>query len=171
MLQQIFSHTPLWVWAILVFLISRGVQASRDRELPLRSAFILPLVMLALALQGIANAFGIAAATLLPWAIGALIGAAFAWSRGKGASLRVAPDRSSVFMRGSWAPLALMMAIFLTKYAVAVTLAIQPALHGSTVFVAMVCAVYGVFSGLFQGRVLRVLQLCRQVQQAATVAG
>ena len=35
-MQQLFSHTPLYVWAILAFLVYRGVLASRVREVSLR---------------------------------------------------------------------------------------------------------------------------------------
>ena len=32
MIQQIVSHTPVYVWALLAFLLYRGYLASRDRE-------------------------------------------------------------------------------------------------------------------------------------------
>jgi hypothetical protein len=171
MLQQIIDHTPLWVWAILAFLISRGMQASRDREVPLRSVFIIPVVMLVLALQGMANAFGISVFTVLPWAVGAIAGSAFAWSRSGGGKVRVLEGGATVFLRGSWAPLILMLAIFVTKYAVAVMLAVQPALHGSLAFSAVVCAAYGVFNGLFNANVLRVLSQLGKAQTQPSPSG
>ena len=53
MLAQIILNTPVWVWALLMFLIYRGILASADREISLKKTFIIPVVMLALSVQGI----------------------------------------------------------------------------------------------------------------------
>jgi hypothetical protein len=64
-----------------------------------------------------------------------------------------------VLQRGSWLPLALMLATFATKYAVAVACAVRPDLAAGAGFAATVCALYGMFNGLFLGRALRCLPL------------
>ena len=67
MLQQIFSHTPLYVWAILGFLVYRGVLASRTREVTLRKLFIVPLVWRALDLPSLSQtAVTVAAVMAVP---------------------------------------------------------------------------------------------------------
>ena len=43
MLQEILTHTPIWVWFILLFLISRGIKASQDRYVSLKTILILPV--------------------------------------------------------------------------------------------------------------------------------
>jgi len=164
MLKEIISHTPLYVWAILAFLVYRGLQASKAREVAIGTVVIIPLVMLALSLFGIQSAFGLAGLPPLLWLGGALAGAALAWHLSYPDALNAHPERGVVAMPGSWVPMVLMMSLFFMKYAVAVAMAIAPALRHEPVFVTVVCALYGIFSGVFNGRLLRCLVLYRQAR-------
>ncbi|TDY34348.1 DUF6622 family protein [Janthinobacterium sp. 75] len=164
MLQQIFSHTPLYVWVILGFLVYRGVLASRAREVTLRKLCIIPLVMLALSLSGVYGSFGLAGIAPFAWTAGALAGAALAWTLVDTNKIVAVTERGSVRRPGSWVPLILMMSIFCMKYAVAVTLAIAPATAHATGFVVPVCLAYGSFSGIFLGGLLRTVAVYRAVQ-------
>jgi len=161
-MTQLFSHTPLYVWAILGFLVYRGVLASRTRELSLRKLCMIPLVMLALSLSGVAGSFGMHGIAPYAWATGMLAGTALAWTLGNPRSITAFPERGTVQRVGSWLPLILMLAIFCMKYAVAVTLAVAPAQAHAAGFVLTVCSLYGVFSGIFLGGLLRTLQVYRQ---------
>jgi hypothetical protein len=169
MLQQIISHTPTYVWAILAFLVYRGVLACRDRETSLRNLFIIPLVMLALSLQSLGSRFGFSAATAGLWLVGASAGAALAWSLIDASRIGVNRAAGTLVQRGSVVPLVLMMAIFVTKYAVAVVLAMQPALQHSAGFLAAVCVLFGVFNGVFLGRLARYLAVWQR-QDAMVLA-
>ncbi len=166
MLQQILTHTPIWVWGILAFLLYRGLVAGTDREMTLKTVFVIPLVMLGLSLQGIVSGFGAGSIGSVPalaaWFLAAVAGtllAAYTFDR---AGVRVDPLRRTIFQRGSWMPLLLMMGIFCTKYAVGVALALQPALAQHPRFALGVCALYGLFNGIFFGRMWRVVTLYRQ---------
>jgi hypothetical protein len=154
MLQQILIHTPVYVWAILAVLVWRGTAALREREMTVRSLFIVPLIMLALSLQDVLMKFGSNTMALSIWA-GAAIGTTLlVWKFGRS---RTAPGSTagSVIVRGSWAPLAMMMAVFFTKYAASVLLAVLPHARQDVLFAAAVCALFGVFSGCFLGRLGR----------------
>lgn len=161
MLQQIIANTPIWVWALLAFLIYRGILASADREVPLKRLLIIPAVMLALSVQGIVSTFGITPASTLSWLPFIAIGAVLAWALFRRDSILALPGKGAVFQRGSWMPLVLMMGIFLTKYAVGVTLAMQPYHAQELLFAVGVCALYGLFNGVFIGQVLRVFSIYR----------
>lgn len=163
-MQQLFSHTPLYVWAILAFLVYRGVLASRAREVTLRKLCIIPLVMLALSLSGVHGSFGFDGVAPFAWAAGALAGGLLAWSLTNPRKVAAFPERGTMQLAGSWLPLMLMMSIFCMKYAVAVSLAIHPAYAHATGFVLFVCAAYGCFSGIFLGGLLRTLAVYRQAQ-------
>ncbi|HWX01276.1 DUF6622 family protein [Collimonas sp.] len=166
MFAQIISHTPLWVWALLAFLVYRGVLASVDRELTLRKLAIIPLVMLALSWQGVSTVFGILPLPMLCWLLAAAIAATLNWRLFRKERVTVYPERGVVFQRGSWLPLMLMMGIFLTKYTVGVTLSMHPALAQDTTFTVVVCTLYGVFNGMFLGRLLRIVNLYYSPQPA-----
>eukprot|EP01034_Spumella_vulgaris_P000306 gene306-407_t len=72
MLQQILIHTPVYVWIILAILIYRGVAASKDRVVRYRSVFIVPAIMLALGLNGVASGFGLQSPAGAAWLAGML---------------------------------------------------------------------------------------------------
>jgi hypothetical protein len=165
MLQQIVVNTPVWVWALLAFLVYRGVVASIDREIVLRNIFIIPVVMLGLSLQGIATTFGTDAAAASSWLLCTIAGTGLAWHLFRSDSIAAHPDRGVIFEQGSWMPLVLMLGIFFTKYAVAVMLAIDPGHKQQAIFVGVVCALYGLFNGVFIGKVLRTMSLYRHAQR------
>lgn len=155
MLQQIVSHTPAYVWGILGFLVYRGVAASRDRSLGVRSVFILPAVMLALGLQSTASGFGLASPAGAAWLAGLAAGVALMWRSARSGAV-LERDAGMVHLRGSWLPMVLMMTIFVGKFAMAVALASQPALRGSLALALPACAAFGALSGAFMARPLRV---------------
>ncbi|MBA5687013.1 DUF6622 family protein [Rugamonas apoptosis] len=152
MLQQIVSHTPIYVWFILAFLISRGVAASADRDVTMRNLVVIPAVMLVLSWLDINNKFGFDGLVAAGWVAGASIGAGLVWRNFDSSSIACDPASGAIRLRGSWLPLALMMAIFCTKYVVAVLVAMQPAARENSLFVAAVCIVFGMFNGAFLGR-------------------
>lgn len=151
MLIQIVTHTPLYVWAILALLVYRGVVATRDREMEIRKLFIIPVIMLALSLHDIIAKFGTAFLPLSAWACGAAL-VMLLVLKSSGAAISAGDVPGSVRVHGSWVPLAMMMAIFFTKYATAVTLAIRPQIRYDALFSIAVCTLFGVFSGYFLGR-------------------
>jgi hypothetical protein len=154
MLMQILSHTPVYVWVALALLVLRGVSAASDREMAFGRLLIIPLVMPLLSLQDISGRFGAGAAGVALWAAAAIVTAAVTW---KVSAARVSPGRQDgkVLVRGSWVPLAVMMAVFFTKYAAIVTLAVHPQARQDMLFVGLACSLFGVFNGIFFGRLVR----------------
>lgn len=156
----IVQHTPIWVWGLLLLLIALGVSQARARQIGLARATLLPVAMLGLSLWGVLSAFGSASA-IAAW----LLATAFVTALSlrvefvAGASWLAAERRFQ--MPGSWWPLALILGIFVTKYGVAVSLALQPQLHAVAAFAIGACLLYGVFSGLFAGRALTLWRLRR----------
>jgi len=154
MIQQLISHTPLYVWALLAFLISRGYQASTDRETSLQRVAIIPLVMLGLSLSGMHTDGPLGDGVWLVWGAGAAAAAALLWTLSSGA-ITVNRAAGTIVQRGSWMPLCLMLAIFVTKYTVAVLSALHPELPQSLPFAVGISLLYGLFNGLFIGRLAR----------------
>ena len=154
MLNQILSRTPPYVWGILAFLILRGVIAMRTREIGINKLFIIPIVMLVLSLQDIAAKFGVGGVAITAWTLAAATTVALMWHF---SAARVTPAATPgrVIVRGSMFPLALMMAIFVTKYVATVIVAVQPHLRHDLAFTVFVCALFGVFNGYFLGRLAR----------------
>jgi len=156
MLMQILTHTPPWVFGLFVLLAVLGVNQTRARRISRARLAVLPLAMATLALLGVWSSFAAHAVALGAWALVMLAVVA--------GSLRLAPPRDASYssetklfsVPGSWAPLALMMGIFFTKYAVAILHAMNPSAMAGTGAVAATCGLYGLYSGLFLARALRI---------------
>ena len=161
MFAAILSHTPLWVWGLLVALIALGVSQTRTREVTLTRVTLLPLAMTVLSASGVFGAFGESAPAIVTWLAG--LGAVLAFGRQalavRGARWSAASERLTV--PGSVLPLALILGIFVVKYTVGVTLALRPELATDSAFAAAIGAVYGVFAGLFLVRSLSLRGLAK----------
>src|SRR5471030_214407 len=162
MLQQIISHTPLYVWALLAFLMYRGYLASKDREATLRNLAIIPGVMLVLSIQGILGKFGGSDVALVAWAAGAIVSTAVTWSLIDASRITAHRGKGTLHLRGSWVSLMLMMAIFVVKYSVAIVSAMHPALSESSTFMLAICGLFGLCNGIFFGRLLRCVSVYLQ---------
>jgi hypothetical protein len=159
---DIVRQTPPWVGALLAALVWLGLSATRDRAVPVARLLLMPVVMGALALWGVVSAFGAGgqvSALLALWAAccAALLAVGARLPPPAGARWHAAAQR--FHLPGSWLPLALILAVFLLKYAIGVQLALAPALARDSGFALAVAALYGLLSGLFAARTLRVLRL------------
>lgn len=169
MFHQIISNTPFFVWVILGFLVYRGFMSSLDREVKIKRIVVIPVVMLILSLQGILTSFGGSPESLLAWLTALGMGIVFAWNRFQANQVRISPEARMVFLRGSWTPMLLMMAIFFLKYAVNVALVIHPPIRQDIVFMLVNCVLFGIFSGIFLGNMARILHLYKQANNNATL--
>ncbi|MCC2971528.1 DUF6622 family protein [Massilia sp. IC2-476] len=150
-MSQFLTRTPVYVWAILAFLVFRGVLATRDRDITMTRMTIIPLLMLVLALQSIGARYGLASVAMAAWLAGSAAVALQRWTfGGSRAEAGVAPG--SLRMRGSWTPLLLMLAIFVIKYAMAVVQVVRPQVAASTGFALASCGLLGLCNGYFLGQ-------------------
>jgi hypothetical protein len=156
-MTQILTHTPLWVFGLFFGLVYLGYLQSRTRQVSRGRLIVLPVAMLAWSLYSVWSTFDAHLTALAAWACAWVTVVAIALLRAP--SRRAAYDASTkqFTVTGSWVPLALMMGIFFFKYAVAVVHAMTPGILETTTAVAVVAGTYGLFSGLFMARALRVL--------------
>jgi len=159
MLLQILTHTPTWVFVLLAVLLALGVQQLFPRRVSLTRATLMPLAMTALSVSGVVTAFGAASAALVVWALATVAAAALSLRRPLPAGTRYDTASRSFFIAGSAVPMAMILGIFSTKYAVGVGLALHPELAQSAGFALTIGALYGAFSGLFAARVLALWRL------------
>jgi hypothetical protein len=159
MFTQIVLHTPLWVWALMAALVALGYSQTRSRTVGLRRVVIMPIAMVLLSLYGTVSAFGASPVVLCTWfAAGAMVASLVVL---RPAPLGTAYDSAhrQFAVPGSWLPLFVVLGIFCTKYAVGATLAMQPAMERHTLFATLAGLLYGLCSGFFAGRALRLWRL------------
>ncbi|MGH8765108.1 MAG: DUF6622 family protein [Burkholderiales bacterium] len=157
MILQILQRTPPWVFVLFVALLVLGALQYRPRELGRPRVALMPAIFLPLSMWVIWNAFGPSAFAYGGWLAG--IGAALLLNHYTRLPRQVSysADTRRFRVEGSWIPLSMMMAIFFTRYAIAVATAMQPELKGMPAFAAAVGFAYGLFSGSFLARALRIL--------------
>lgn len=162
-MDQILSHTPLWVWGILLLLLVLGWRARQDRQLSLNQALILPLVILLLTTKSLFGHFSQPTVWLV-WGAGlamALLGMAL---RGPSERVRFNPQNKTLQIAGSWQPMGLMLGVFISKYCFEAMLAMNPQWATQMSFACLVALTYGVFNGLMFRNLLQVFLLRRSAQ-------
>ncbi|MBI1835456.1 MAG: hypothetical protein HYR92_06880 [Burkholderiales bacterium] len=159
MISQILSHTSIWVWLLLAALCALGWNQTRTRALSLKRMIIVPLVMLGLSMSSLSNAFGAHVPVLLTW-FASMACIAILMRRLRLPSGHAYDAQSQLFtVPGSFVPLVMILSIFVTKYVLAVSLAMQPNLAHQLSFSIGCAAVFGMMNGVFFGRALRLMRL------------
>jgi hypothetical protein len=166
MAHSILSGTPTWVWFLLVLLLSLGLRQTLTQTATLRRITLMPAALVALSLYGTVTVFGDQPLALLVWAKAAAVSAYLVLRRPAATGTRFDLASQTFTLPGTWAPLALMMTIFCTKYAVGITNAINPGLLHSTTVALVVSAIYGLSSGMLIGRALRLWRLAAAADAA-----
>jgi len=166
MLIQILTHTPTWVFVLFGVLILLGLNQTRSRTASVSRVTILPLVMVALSIRGLTQAFD------HPFAYAG-------WVTACGVSLTLwlqfAPQRNAHYdiaasrftLPGSWLPLILVCGVFMTRYTVGVMIAMHPELRSTLPFAVACASLYGAMSGLFMARTLQLWQIARRAHLLA----
>ncbi len=154
MFFAILLHIPAWVGFVLAALVGLGLSQTRPREASVGRIAALPVAMVSLSAVGVLSTFGPSLLALASWAAG-LVVALLAGRRAvavRGARWSLATQR--VQLPGSWLPLALILAIFILKFGIGVSLGLHPALASDPGVAASLSAVSGFCSGLFLARAL-----------------
>ena len=158
MFIQIITHTPIWVWAVFVLLLWLGFKQSLPSTPGIKRITLIPLAMLGLSLYGLVSVFGSTGTLLMAWVCPAALAALAAFITVHQPAFQYTKYNfwtQRFELPGSWVPLVLMLVIFMTKYGVAITAVIRPDVLHNAVFSYSICALYGVCSGVFAGRALR----------------
>jgi uncharacterized membrane protein len=158
LVSGILNRTPMWVWGLLLGLIALGLMQARTRELTYKRVLIIPIVMLVLSLLGAVSTAGGSFTTVVLWLLG-YASVAFALSRPALPNSSYNPSTQRFIVTGSYWPLVVMLAIFVTKFAVGIATATGAAWMRSAAFPIVIALLYGGFSGFFAGRALRLLKL------------
>jgi hypothetical protein len=160
--MQTLQHIPLWVFALLMGLITLGLLQTRTRHIRRRRLLSINIALAVFTLVGVAQqwwptpwlAWGLAS-----WAASCLL---ITWVLGQGAAplgASYSTDTRRFTVPGSWLPLALFMAIFACKFVVGMLGATAPHLLQNLSAAMGISALYGLFSGVLNARAWRLLKL------------
>ena len=161
-MMQILSHTPTWVFVLFVVLLAFGFMQTRSRNANKFLAYLLPIGMIALSLAGVQSSFGLKLVPVVLWATGLVLVTIVGYKFFRDTRVSFDPNRNAFYIPGSWMPLIVIMAIFFTKYAVAVMAALKIEAASSTLFAVALSLAYGCFSGYFSSRAVNLLAQARK---------
>jgi len=153
------ASLPVWPFAILAVLLAVGYRQSQTRVVRPRTVARVAAAMLALSLWGVIATFGSSAVASVGWVVG--FGAAMLLGVTVLAPRGLAREGNDVRMPGSWAPLGLMMGIFMTKFGLGFATGVHAHVLEEAWFIGAVCAVLGLMSGGFAARATAVHRAVR----------
>lgn len=164
MIVQIFSHTPIWVYALFFGLLVFGLIQTRTRTVGKIPALLLPVGMIALSLAGINSSFGLRTIPLAAWGVALTIATVVGYTFFRDKRIHCEATDGKFFIPGSWVPLVAMMTIFFTKYVYAVLNASHAEIISTPMFIGALSAVYGLLSGYFSSRAVNLIKQAQKVQ-------
>ncbi|MBX7228103.1 MAG: hypothetical protein K1X48_00650 [Burkholderiaceae bacterium] len=147
--SHLLQRTPLWVWGVLLMLITLGVRQLKPRVVKRQTVLIAPTVFLVIGLMGAGrNLMGFSIWMLM--LVCTAVVTFFFWQPQQ----RIRLDRGSdkLLLPGSLIPLFLMLTIFLLNYAINVIFTRHPELKNSFFWQVGPGFLLGSLSGIFMGR-------------------
>jgi hypothetical protein len=161
---EILLGAPLWAWLVLAGLIVLGGLQTMPRRMPLAAILILPAAMTVLSLYSVGVSFADHFASFGAWGSGALAALMLngLMLRSPG-GVRYDADAKRFELAGSFAPLALMLIIFATRFTITATATVNPAAAADPGFVLATSAALGFLAGLFASRALVIVTALRAV--------
>jgi len=168
MLHPLLSNTPVWVWALLVFLVARGVAAMKPGETSLTKLAIVPTLFVAWGIVSINHRFGNAWEAWCQWSVGIGAGVGLGWLLLRRATLTLNPSTGKLWRSADYSLLPLLLVTFAVKYGFECALSVSPALSADGGFRAAYLLLSGGFTGIFIGKYLRYLRASRPASPHST---
>jgi len=146
---DILQGTPLWVYAVYLWICWYGIKATRGSRENHRSLVILPVVLVIWSLLSIEHS----TLSIGCWLGGAAVGCllAMAMFTAKGASL----DGHTLVLPGTWKILLISQLFFAVKYYLGYQHAVHPLLARPAPLLALAGGASGFTVGLFCGRAIK----------------
>lgn len=158
---KILLGTPIWGWAIFIYLIFVGTQALKKRSASLHRLAIMPTVLTFFSSE--VSLYRNTGLQLLIWFV--------AWSAGIAIGfaliqrLRVSIDKETglIMVPGSIVPLVLSLVFFVVKYAFGISYALNPILKSDGMITGCDMALSGIIAGISVGRFFKIRRIYTSV--------
>lgn len=162
MLKLFVTHTPIWVWALLIFLITRGVSAMKPGETSLGRLAIVPALFTVWGVWSINARYGTSWEAWAQWLVGIAAGMGLGWMLMRRVMLTFNQVTGKLWRSADYSLLPLLLVTFLVKYGFESALAMSPALAGDGGFRAAYLLLSGGFTGIFIGKYWRYVVASRR---------
>lgn len=153
---EALKGTPWWVYAIFVYLISRGIDALKTRTTPLYQLFILPLVLFAWSVFSLISNGG--CQSLLLWSTGIILAYGVGWLLQSRKSIGIDKNNAMITLPGSSLVLILVLVIFSVKYFFGYVQATDAFPEYTCLLSNLNAFISSAITGIFMGRVAGICQ-------------
>ena len=165
-LISLLTQTPAWVFALLVILTVLGLQALKDRLLPLWRVLTVPVVFIGWGLTALLLQPVVSWALAADWVATAALGTTIGFITTPNNQFQVVSP-GTIAVKGSALPLTRNLVIFIAKYALTATMLVQPVLRGT--LTPWDIAVSGLAAGYFIGTLVQLMRAYRKPSADAVV--
>lgn len=142
----IIKGTPLWVWAILCYLLFIGIKSIKTNIIHLPKLFIIPLILLAMKYKTFLSDDALVFCLTIT---GGIIAGFFI---NKGSAIKIMRKEGTVEVPGSYGTLTMLLSFFIVKYYFGYLRSADADLFLKYSIIETMIS--GVFSGYFIGRAL-----------------
>jgi hypothetical protein len=160
-ITEAIEHTPVWVFPLFALVLWLGARHLRTRERKLAPLFILPAIVLIMAAVNLAMSSADLTLVIPAFAASLVIGAGIGWNlvpRG----VRPLPGQGRVEVPGSVAPLLVVIAIVILRYAIGYMYGRWPELRADPALALEFSATGALLAGIVWGRILRLAWIYRR---------
>ncbi|NWA86837.1 MULTISPECIES: DUF6622 family protein [unclassified Pseudomonas] len=148
---DILQGTPLWVYAVYLWICYYGIKACLGGRENRRSLMILPVVLVVWSLMSLAPSILSSSA----WVGGALVGSLVGMLLFNADGAQLAANGETLVLPGTWKTLLISQLFFAVKYYFGYQQAVHPLFLSTPEMLVAVGAVSGFTVGLFCGRAVR----------------
>jgi teichoic acid transport system permease protein len=153
-ISRIVSGTPFYVWVIFIFLLKRGIKASKDGELSFSKMFIMPSIFIIWGLEKLLSGFSYLGTSMIFYTIFMCLGILISYSL-YSRYRKLYIKEGSLCRTGSYLPMTIMMTNFFVKYLLNVAMNVNPLLCNTLSFNILYALLSGFSVGLFIGGILQ----------------
>lgn len=149
------AHTPVWVYALFVFLLYRGIKARKPATVALEKLALIPAIFLVWDIYDLVIYRDPTIITYLQWVVGILSGAVVGYMLINPHRLSRSAVPRNIHRPADYSALPFMLLAFSVKYVLGVLNAIAPDVLRQPVMSALAIITGGVFAGVFVGKFTR----------------
>lgn len=153
---SIITHTPIWVWIVLLIIIKKGITLLKDTEVSVGKSCLMPGIFILWSVDTIATKFSYPLYLVPCYLIFLTFGAFAGLYIYRNKTFYV--EHTVLMQTGSQIPLCIMIINFCIKYALNVLLSVQPALYSQVSFNISYGIIAGFTVGLFFGNTIRAIR-------------
>jgi hypothetical protein len=148
---DILQGTPLWVYAVYLWVCWYGLKACQGSHESRRSLLILPVALVAWSLMSLPHS----ALSIGAWLGGAALGSLLAIVLFSAKDARLDDDGKTLVLPGTWKILLISQLFFAVKYYLGYQQAVHPLLSSTPSMLVLAGMASGFTVGLFCGRSTR----------------